>query len=129
MQSLFDKTFDVLTGVLNYRAKRHQVLLSNVANMDVPDYRPSDVVMKKHPGANLKAAHAGTLLTTRENHIPRGRTFRNQLADLEITTAEQRVSLDKEMTHLSENNLMFNATVEMLARKFRTLATALKEAK
>lgn len=129
MQSLFNKTFDVLTGVLNYRAKRHQVLLSNVANMDVPDYRPSDVFMKKHPGENLKAAHAGTLLITRENHIPRGRTFQNQLADLEITTAEQRVSLDKEMTHLSENNLMFNATVEMLARKFRTLATALKEAK
>lgn len=129
MLTLFNKTFDVLTGMLNHRIKRHKVLLSNVANMDVPGYRPSDVIMKKPFEGSYRAGSAVTMRITRENHISKGEAFSNQLADLELTTSEQKVSLDKEMTNLSENNLMFNATVEMLARKFRTLATVLKETK
>ena len=47
--SLFNKTVNVLSGMLNYRAKRHQVLLSNIANLDVPEYKASDLALK-NPG-------------------------------------------------------------------------------
>ena len=40
-----------------------------------------------------------------------------------------RVKLDKEMGNLAENQLMYNLTIELLARKFRGLTTVLKEAR
>jgi len=49
--------------------------------------------------------------------------------DCELTVREDKGSLDKEMATLSENHLMYNATIEMLARKFRGLNTVLKETK
>ncbi|MCX7634541.1 MAG: hypothetical protein N2Z74_02205 [Syntrophales bacterium] len=126
MMTLFNRTVDVLTGMLNYRAKRHQVILSNVANMDVPDYRPSDLVKKESPtgGADLVVKPR----TTHKKHIG-GLFFGDQGVSYEVTTFNERVSLDKEMTNLSENNLMYNATIEMLARKLRSISTVVKETK
>ena len=51
--SLFNKTVNVLSGMLNYRAKRHQVLLSNIANLDVPEYKASDLALKNQPVATI----------------------------------------------------------------------------
>jgi flagellar basal-body rod protein FlgB len=51
----------------------------------------------------------------------------NDPGNYEIRETEEAVKLDSEMVNLTENNLMYNTTVEMLARKFRTLQTALKE--
>ena len=56
MLSLFNKTVDILSGMLNYREKRHQVILSNIANLDVPDYQATDLVMK-NAGAGGKTCH------------------------------------------------------------------------
>jgi flagellar basal-body rod protein FlgB len=41
----------------------------------------------------------------------------------------ENVDLDSEMTKLAENNLMYNLTVELLARKFKSLNTVLTETK
>ncbi len=39
------------------------------------------------------------------------------------------MNIDTEMMNVSENNLMYNLTVELLARKFSGLDTVLKETK
>jgi flagellar basal-body rod protein FlgB len=39
------------------------------------------------------------------------------------------VVIDTEMVNLSENQLMYNMTVDMLSRKFRGINTVLKETK
>jgi len=126
--SLFNKTVNVLSGMLNYRAKRHQVLLSNIANLDVPEYKASDLALK-NPGEGISsAATAVGLKTTHKGHIPsRGTGSDGAVGDYELKTTEEKASLDREMATLSENHLMYNATIEMLARKFRGLNTVLKE--
>jgi len=37
--------------------------------------------------------------------------------------------MDHEMASLAENQLMYNLTIELLARKFRGLSNVLREAK
>ncbi len=130
MLALFNKTVDVLSGMLNYRSKRHSILLSNIANLDVPEYRASDLVLKNDKNGKSPAAAPVSLKTTQNGHISsRGTLSDGAGGDFELKTMEDKGSLDREMATLSENHLMYNATIEMLARKFRGLNTVLKEAK
>ncbi|MCE5264256.1 MAG: flagellar basal body rod protein FlgB [Deltaproteobacteria bacterium] len=122
MDILFGKTMNLLSGMLDYRSTRHKVIASNVANIDTEGFKPSDVSFKQELGK----ANSLRMATTDPKHIGR---VENEVGPLEITTSEENVQIDTEMVNLSENQLMYNATVEMLSRKFRGLNTVLKEAK
>lgn len=129
MLSLFNKTVDILSGMLNYREKRHQVILSNIANLDVPDYQATDLVMKNAGAGGKNTPPSVRIKTTHSRHLTPKRISMESVGDSELTIREDKGSLDKEMATLSENHLMYNATIEMLARKFRGLNTVLKETK
>jgi len=120
---------DILSGMLNYREKRHQVILSNIANLDVPDYQATDLVMKNAGAGGKNTPPSVRLKTTHSRHLTPKRISMESAGDCELTVREDKGSLDKEMATLSENHLMYNATIEMLARKFRGLNTVLKETK
>ena len=124
MDGLFSKTIDVLSGMLGYRTKRHEIIASNVANIDTDNFKPSDISFKDEFGKTNKLVMA----TTDPGHIPH-RDSSNNSIDYEIKKSEDKVNIDTEMANLAENNLMYNATVQMLARKFKGLETVLKEAK
>ena len=47
----------------------------------------------------------------------------------DIRESDEQVKLDTEMANLSENHLMYNATVEILARKFKSIQATLRETK
>jgi flagellar basal-body rod protein FlgB len=123
MDALFDKTINLLSNRLDYRSKRHTVVVSNIANIDTPGYKPSDVTFKDE----FDKAGQLTLKKTHAKHIPPQDS--NGSVNYEVTTSEENVKIDTEMANLAENNLMYNTTVEMLARKFRGLNTVLKETK
>ncbi|MCX5853729.1 MAG: flagellar basal body rod protein FlgB [Deltaproteobacteria bacterium] len=122
MDVLFNKTINVLSGMLDYRTKRHKVIVSNVTNMDTPDFKPSDVTFKNELGKTGKL----TMTTTAPGHILPGKGSAGPV-QYEIKTSEESGKIDTEMANLAENHLMYNTTVEMLARKFRGLNTVLKE--
>ena len=43
MKALFGKTIDILSDLVGARSQRHEVLASNVTNIDTPGYEPKDV--------------------------------------------------------------------------------------
>jgi flagellar basal-body rod protein FlgB len=47
----------------------------------------------------------------------------------DVVATGEGVKLDKEMGNLAENQLMYNLTIELLARKFRVVSNVLKEAR
>jgi flagellar basal-body rod protein FlgB len=123
---MFNKTFDVLSNMLNYRSKRHQVILSNVTNIDTPGYKASDLDFRKDLRDAMASKNRVEMTRTQEKHlVPEKRA--NDPGNYELRESEEAVKIDTEMANLSENHLMYNMTVEMLARKFRTLQTTLKE--
>jgi len=128
MDALFGKTIEMLSAVLDFRSERHKVIASNIANIDTPNYRPKDIVFKEELEAIVSNKDRITMTGSRGRRIseqlgPSGR------ADFEVIDSGERVSLDSEMAKLTENNLMHNLAVELLARKFRSLNTVLREAK
>jgi flagellar basal-body rod protein FlgB len=126
MQFLFSKTINLLSGMLDYRAARHKVIVSNIANLDTPDFKPQELTF----GAALTEAAAGgpaaTLAKTNNKHLSAGS---GQDAKFQIHQAGDKVEIDREMTNLAENNLRYNLTVELLSRKFKGINTALTEIK
>jgi flagellar basal-body rod protein FlgB len=121
---LFDKTFDMLSELVSFRSERHKVIVSNVANIDSPDYAPRDLDLKTVYDASRFSME---LARTHEKHLP-GLQLGGEYVKYKVTEGEA-VSLDKEMINLAENHLKYTADVEIMARKFRTLDTVLKEAK
>jgi flagellar basal-body rod protein FlgB len=124
MDALFNKTMNMLAGMLSYRDKRHTVIVSNITNMDTSGFKPSDVSFKNEFGKS----DALVMKTTSSKHIMSRNDAANSI-DYEIKTSEETAKIDTEMANLAENNLMYNTTIEMLARKFKGLETVLKETK
>jgi flagellar basal-body rod protein FlgB len=128
MEFLFNKTFGTLSGMLGYRSQKNKVIMSNIANMDSPDYRPKDYVFKSDLSKALDDQNSLALAKTDKKHFP---AAQNEISDRDFQVVEtgDKVKMDEEMTNLAENHLMYNLTVEMLARKFKGLNTVLKETK
>jgi flagellar basal-body rod protein FlgB len=128
MEFLFNKTFGVLSGMLGYRSQRNKIVMSNIANMDSPDYKPKDYVFKRDLSKAVADQNQLALFKTDKRHLP---AAQDEITDKDFKVVEtgDKVKVDKEMTNLAENHLMYNTTVEMLARKFKGLNTVLKETK
>jgi flagellar basal-body rod protein FlgB len=127
MNRLFSKTINTLGSLLNFHSERHKVLTSNLVNIDTPGYQPKDVVFKNELQGILGGGLKVTPVTTNENHI--GPTSGAGKIEMEVVDSGAQVSLDKEMINLAENHLMYNMTVELLARKFKGLKSVLQEVK
>ncbi len=128
MEFLFNKTFGMLSGMLGYRSQRNKVIMSNIANMDSPDYKPKDYVFKSDLDKAIEDQNSLALAKTDKNHLP---AVQDEISDKNFKVVEtgDKVKMDEEMTSLAENHLMYNLSVEMLARKFKGLNTVLKETK
>ncbi len=126
MEALFNKTFQFLSKVLDYRSERHKLITTNVANLETPDYTARELAfpeeLRRAAGGSRKLA----LAKTHDGHLPADIMKPGAISHKIVSTGE-RPDIDKEMMNVAENNLMFNMTVELLARKFRGLNNALKE--
>jgi flagellar basal-body rod protein FlgB len=120
---LFDRTIDRLSAVAEFRAQRHKVIVSNIINIDVADYEAKEMNFSKELGTALDRGVG--LAKTDAKHLPATAESGNS----DVVTTGERVKIDKEMGNLAENQLMYNLTIELLARKFRGLTTVLKEAR
>jgi flagellar basal-body rod protein FlgB len=126
MESLFGKTFNLLSTLLDYRSERNKLITTNITNIDTEDFKPTDYIFKDDLS---KAMNIRVQMTrTNEKHFPNagGEITRN---DFKTVKSEERVDLDTEMANLAENQLMYNLSAEMLARKFRNIKDVLSEAK
>lgn len=122
MDILFNKTMNMLSGMLDFRSTRHKIITSNIANIDTEGFKPSDISFKQALGKT----NALQMATTAPGHIGR-----KECGDgsVEVITSDKAVKIDTEMANLAENQLMYNMTVDMLSRKFRGINTVLKETK
>ena len=126
MEQLFGKTIDILVAAIGYRSERHKVILSNLVNIDTPDYGPKDLVFKTELDNAAGGRMGVTLTTTNGRHIG-SPSLPGKGATEVVDREDEEVSLDREMMDLAENHLMYNTTVELLARKFRGLKSAIQE--
>lgn len=126
MQSLFGKTIDLLSNMLDYQAARHKVIVSNIANIGTPDYKLKDISFEK---TLMETMHAGKSVQMTKTHNKHLNPELEKRGNYKAVATGETVNIDKAMTDLAENNLRYNLSAELLLRKFSGLNTVLKDAK
>jgi flagellar basal-body rod protein FlgB len=122
---LFGRTFDVVETVLDRRARRHGLIAANVANLETPNYRGTDLAFETRLRNYLASGmEPVTIARTNPKHLPGGRETWGPPSQ---TVDTGPVHLDIEMAKLAENNLMYNALIQVMAKKFSTLKMAITE--
>jgi flagellar basal-body rod protein FlgB len=109
---------------LGYHMRRHQLLVSNIANAKTPGYVPRELRFREA----LEAA--GSLSRTHARHAGAagalGAAREDVYDDAAITPSPDgnAVSTERQLAKLSANSLRFRATSEMLSRRMALLRYA-----
>ena len=122
---MFGGSYSVLKSVLDRRAQRHRLLSSNIANIETPNYSGSDLAFKSRLRHYIESGKKPVELTrTNVKHFPRGKPGFGPMSQVVDTGP---VKLDIEMAKLAENNLMYNALVQVLSKKYSGVRHAIIE--
>jgi len=132
-QGLFRGAFPVLEKALDLRSVKHDVVVSNIANMDTPNYKAFDLVVEEELEKTIGSGKEVALEKTHPGHLP-GRGTGGDAPKIKTITDPRfsfrrdgnTVDLDREMAKLSENNLLYNALAQVVSRKFQGLKNAIK---
>ncbi len=124
MDFQFDKTMKLLSSMMDFQSRRHQLITSNIANIDTPEYTAKDLQFKGIIGEEMQKQ----LTKTDKRHFP-GQFTNTGSIDCEVTDSGERVNIDTEMTNLAENHLMYNTSVDLLSRKLRSMKIVFSEVK
>jgi len=112
----FSKNFEVYSRALDVRTQRHQVLASNIANADTPNYKARDIDF----AAALKARTNGA---SDEQAISSATRYRvPTMPTLDGNTVEMAT----EQLAFSENAVGYSATLQFITGRVNTITRALK---
>lgn len=121
-RGLFDATIGLIQRSLGIRTFRHKLLSDNIANAENPNHIPTDVSFHKILAGAMEGASGLFLKTTHPQHLTGGIE-----GPPERTFSLDGVRLDHEMAKLAENQLMFQAGIQALLKKFESLKTVIQE--
>lgn len=135
---IFGGTIEVAEKALNLRSRRHEMIISNVANADTPGYKAFDLMvedalrqttdssqgvlkMQRTNPAHMNSATSGT--HPLQSHIVELAAENNLRGD------GNTVDMDREMSNLSANQLLYKATAQIVTKKFEGLRKVIQGVK
>ena len=114
---------------LKFRALRNQVLSSNIANADTPNYKARDIDF----GSALEKAQGGALSITKTSDLHQSSWNTNRLGaqvkyriPMQPTLDGNTVETDVEQAAFAENAVQYRATLAFLDGQIRSLRYELK---
>jgi flagellar basal-body rod protein FlgB len=121
-------------AALNFRARRQEVLASNLANADTPNYKARDLdfasSMRGVLGATGGVGGALALKRTQSAHLDGGRLGGGPGAALMYRSTVQpsldgnTVDMDVERAHFTENALHYQFLLDRVAAAYSTMKLA-----
>lgn len=135
LDRLFGTTINLLGKSLDLRVQNHNRISANIANAETPGYRPTTLSFEKELQGALRDKSGATPPITNIRHIP----LKGVGADLESLQGTvidvsanstgidgNGVELENEMGRMVENQIMYNADIQFLSKKFAKLMLAIK---
>ncbi|MCW2956692.1 MAG: flagellar basal body rod protein FlgB [Thermoleophilia bacterium] len=113
---LFDTTFKALDLALGASGKRQEVLANNLANVNTPGYKRLDVNFDQTLAKALQAERTGD--TSALDALRPGVSGDDQVA---VRADGNSVDIDQEMAFVAENNIRYNALVQLAQKKLEGL--------
>ena len=130
--SAITQHFSVLSQALSLRTQRHQVLASNIANADTPQYKARDFNFEAAmQGAMAGRAEGGGLSLNRTSGRHQSGSGMSGPANLQYRTETQSavdgntVDMDVERTQITENAVQYQVLTQLIGDKFKGLRSAL----
>jgi flagellar basal-body rod protein FlgB len=135
LDGLFNTTIRLLERNLDLRAKNQSLISANLANVETPGFIPSSLSFEKELKEALSYRGGSAKSVTNPRHIPlkgisqgldsvQGRI--TQSPDGPVGRDGNGVELEQEMGRLAENQILYNATIQLAAKKFEGIKTAIK---
>lgn len=137
IEGIFSNTVELLGKSIDLRAKNHNHISANLANAETPNYVPTTVSFEGELKDALKSRTGkdGKRTPAHPGHIPlKGQGGAISAVDGKVTSSPasgigrdgNAVELEKEMSQLASNQIMYNASVQMISKKFEGLKLAIK---
>ncbi|THB70809.1 MAG: flagellar basal body rod protein FlgB [Desulfovibrio sp.] len=133
MKHLFSEHIDLVGRVMDLRLTRQNLVMSNLANINTPHYRPVRIEFEDELQDALALDAKGKMSRTQAGHIPSefnpsdvsgesSRSFSPQ-----VVMGDDSVDLDKEVAAMTKNTMMYNALTTVLKHNFEGLKKIIQE--
>lgn len=124
-------------SALSLRAKRQELLASNIANADTPNYKARDIDFASAlQGALARSGQsANALATSNAAHIPQGTPDGSTLPDgtpvlyrgvVQGSADNNTVDMDVERNQYTDNAVRYEAGISMINQQIRAMLAAVQ---
>jgi flagellar basal-body rod protein FlgB len=126
---LFGGSLNLAAKALNLRAQRHEMIISNIANADTPGFKAFDLMVEKSMQQQNGSGNHLSVNRTHPGHLPTAKVNEPTMVPNIVRLPEQdnlrgdgnTVDMDREMSSLSSNQLMYRASAQIVAKDFQLL--------
>lgn len=134
MKQIFDKTTDALGASLAFRTLRQNVGTSNIANAETPGYKAKKIDFEGALQRALDLEGAALQTASSPEHFPIGPgAISRAKADIydnpegNVTNDQNTVDLEREMSELQENSILYKAALQLINKKLGAIRYAATE--
>ncbi len=131
MGNLFDKTTLALAASANLRQLRHSVTATNIANAETPGFVAKKVDFEDALARALGVEGMNTPEGSQPEHFSMGTGAISKTKadvydnpDVSKNNDGNTVDLEREMSNLAENSIMYKAAVQLINKKMAALKYA-----
>lgn len=133
MSDLFDKTTRALGASVNLRQLRQNITTTNIANAETPGYVAKKVDFEDALARAVDLEGFGQMRGEQPGHFPQGSGALSRIKanvydnpDVNKNNDGNTVDLEREMSTLAENSVMYKAAVQLINKKMAALKYAVQ---
>jgi len=127
---LGDTTAGMMEKALAGSSLRHKVIGNNIANVNTPGFKRSEVSFENELATASKGEEPTGLTRTHAKHLaPKSQVVSpnvTAVTNTSLRTDGNNVDIDAEMAAMTKNNLLYNALVQRLGNYYTNIKSAIK---
>ena len=134
MQDIYGPNADLMGKVMDLRLERQNLVMSNLANINIPGYKARTLEFENELQQAVGTADVrGTLTRTNPKHTPvafnAGGFEGNVAKEFKPRTiyGADAVDMDKEMSTMAKNSLMYNALTTVMKTNFTDITKVIAD--
>lgn len=125
---IFGQTIEMATKALDLRSKRHEMIISNIANADTPGYKSFDLMVDdalkassavRTPSISVQRTDPGHLTPNTSRHRHLGTHVIQTQTQANLRGDGNTVDMDREMSNLAANQILYKTTARIISRNLR----------
>ncbi len=126
---LFGGAIPLLEKAIDLHSARHNVIAANIANFDTPNYKSFDIALEEEIARFARPTDTLIIQRTHPAHLgpdgpgdtrSAGYVY-DEAPPFNLREDGNTVNLDREMSRMAQNNLMYNTATQIISSRFKGL--------